>query len=172
MDAQDVDLEIRLSSPHAPSGAVSASTSIGSLGGFVSTTKYVLMDLFSSVTSDENVSLKDSCRCVFITNTHLTSPIYGVRAWVEESHGGADISLAVDPISATPINSSLPQAARTPNTFTLPPGIKFEKPVTSGTALFLGDIGPGMCRAIWIRRSSHDSSATRAAGGIIIVKTD
>jgi hypothetical protein len=150
-------------------GNNTTSTPSGSLGGFISTSQWTggtINDLFDDVTGDENAASNIEYRCVAIRNTNSTNTAQSFVVWVSaEVSGGTSVAIAVDSHPDSIITDSNHQAVTIINEDTAPdPLPTFSTPTTKGTGLPVGDIAPGYCRMIWIRRTAANSSAKDGDG--------
>ena len=148
-----------------------------SLGKYVSTTDLntgvPLNNLWDDISGDENAASESEYRCLFVCNTHATLTWQNVVVWIQsETAGGASVAIAVDNLAASTLGSASAQAAQIANEDTAPTGVgAFSSPTTKAAGLALGNIGPGQCRAVWVRRTTantgaldNDGATLRAAG--------
>lgn len=163
MPITSTDLLLKYSVTTGTAGNQGAGTAAGSLGKYISTTQptdNTLNNLFDNISGDENAAGAIDYRCLFIHNAHASLTWQSPVVWLlSEVAGGANISIGVDPTAASAIGSASAQAVQIANETTAPAGVAFSSPVTQGTALALGDIPPGQCKAIWIRRTATNSPA-------------
>ena len=159
------DLAVRLSTGSAgTAGNTSTSTPNASLGKYISTTT-AGPALFDTISDAENKGSVIDYRCFFVVNTHATDTMPGLKVWIKaQVPGAASASIAVDPNPATPIGSTTAQAAVIATETTTPSGMTFSAPVTDATALIIGDLPAGSCRAIWVKRAAADSPALAGDG--------
>lgn len=147
-----------------------------SLGKYISTTAIVdntLNNLFDNISGDENAASAVDYRCFFVHNAHGTLTLLGAVAWISaEVAGGASIAIGVDPAAASAIGSSSAQAAEIASETVAPAGVTFSSPTTKGAGISLGDIPPGQCRAIWVRRTAANSAPLDNDGATIRVEGD
>jgi hypothetical protein len=136
-----------------------------SLGKYISTTD-MPSNLFDTISGTENAASTVDYRCMFVLNNHATLTYYNAVAYISgEVASGASIAIAVDNIAASTKTSAPAQAAVIANETTAPTGVgAFSSPTTAATGLALGDIGPGQCRAVWIRRTAANTAALDADG--------
>lgn len=178
MPIATTDLLLKLSNPAAAAGNVQPQANPNaSLGKYISTTQLVdntLNNLFDDITGDENAQAIVDYRCIFIHNNHATLTLMSAVAWIlSDVTGGATIAIATDNIAASAIASAAPQAATIANETTAPAGIGvFAMPVTKATGIPLGNIGPGQCRAIWIRRTAANTPPLNNDGMQLRVEGD
>jgi hypothetical protein len=171
------DILFKLSVKTGAAGNSTGGTPAGSLGKYISTTEITdatLNNLFDDVTGDENAASDVEYRCIFIHNAHATLTWTSVVVWISgETAGGASVAIAIDDAAASPIGQAGAQADEIVDENTAPgAGVgAFSSPVTKGTGLSLGNIAPGYCRAVWIKRSAantaaldNDSATIRAEG--------
>jgi hypothetical protein len=140
-----------------------------SLGKYISTTQVVdntLNNLFDDISGDENAAGAVDYRCVFFHNAHATLTWLAPVVWISaEVAGGANTAIAVDNIAASAVGATAAQAAVIATETTAPTGVgAFSSPTTKATGLALGDIGPGQCRAVWVRRTAQNSAAINNDG--------
>jgi hypothetical protein len=170
------DLLWKFSVKTGAAGNSQAGNAAGSLGKYISTSAWaggVLHDLFDVITGDENAASDVEYRCVFIHNAHATLTWQNAVVWVaSQVAGGAAIAIGVDPAAASAIGSAGAQAAEIATEGDAPAGVSFSTPTTKGTGLSLGNIGPGQCRAIWIRRTAANTAAQNADGATLQVEGD
>lgn len=147
----------------AAAGNTTAGSANTSLGDQISTTQITdnsLHNLFDVISGDENALSESEYRCIFIHNSHATLSWTNIRVYLaSEVAGGANIAIGVDPAAASAIGQASAQAAVVADENTAPGGVTFSSPTTLGAAVNIGDLAPGQCRAIWIRRSATNSAA-------------
>lgn len=157
------DILVKYSVTSGTAGNQNAGTAAGSLGKYISTTQITdntLNNLFDNISGDENASSVSDYRCIFIHNAHASLTWQTPVVWLlSEVSGGANISIGVDATAASAIGSAGAQAVQVANELTPPAGVGFSAPVTQGTALALGDIPPGQCKALWVKRTATNSTA-------------
>lgn len=147
-----------------------------SLGKYISTTDIVdatANNLFDDISGDENAASTVDYRCFFVYNSHGTLTWQSAKAWIfSEVAGGASIAIGLDPAGVVAVGSSSAQAASITNETTAPAGVTFSSPTTKSAGLSIGNIPPGQCQAIWVRRTAANTSAVDADGGTIRVEGD
>ena len=147
-----------------------------SLGGFISTSPIAsgsLNNLWDNISGAENAASTMDYRCVFIHNSNATLTLMAAIAWISaEVSGGADVYVGVDPAVASPIGQASSQAAISTTELVAPAGVNFSKPVTKAGGIALGDIPPGKCRALWIKRSANNTPAVSNDGATLRVEGD
>lgn len=157
------DVLLKFSTTAGAAGNTNAGTPAGSLGKYISTTQLtdnVLNNLFDNVSGDENLAATVDYRCIFIHNAHATLTFSNVKVYLaSEVAGGASVAIGVDTTAASAIGAAPAQAVSIVNETTAPAGIAFTSPTTIGAAITVGDLAPGQCRAIWIRRTAANSAA-------------
>lgn len=170
------DLLWKFSVKTGAAGNSTASNGASSLGKYISTSAWaggVLHDLFDVVTGDENAASDVEYRCVFIHNNHATLTWQNAVVWIaSQVAGGAAIAIGVDPAAASAIGSAGAQAAEIATEGDAPAGVSFTAPTTKGAGLSLGNIAPGECRAIWIRRTAANTAAQSADGATLQIEGD
>lgn len=139
-----------------------------SLGKYISTTALTTSanGMFDNISGAENAASTVDYRCIFVHNNHATLTASNCGVYISaEVAGGAAVALAVDNIAASAIGATAAQAAEIATETTAPSGVgSFSSPTTSGTALSLGTLAPGQCRAIWVRRTAANSAALDSDG--------
>ena len=162
----------------AAAGNTTAGTAAGSLGDQISTTQIAdatLNALFDDVTGDENAASEAEYRCIFVHNAHASLTLQSAVVWLSaEVAGGASIAIAIDDIAASAIGSGSAQADTVADENTAPgTGVgAFSSPTTKGAGLALGNLGPGQCRAVWVRRTAANSAALNNDGVTLRVEGD
>ena len=168
MAIQSSDVLLKLSTTAGAAGNTNTSTPNASLGKYISTTVITdatLNNLFDNISGAENAASTVDYRCIFIHNNHATLTWQSVVAYLlSEVAGGANIAIGVDPTAASAIGSAGAQAVTIANETTAPAGVTFSSPTTLGTGIAIGDILPGQCRAIWVRRTATVSAALNNDG--------
>ena len=160
------DLEVRLSIKTGSAGnTVAQGSGTLSLGGWVSTTlaPVALNALFPELSREDNAAgtLKQYL-CLFAVNLHATLTWRSPRLWLTDPAGGTDVAIGIDPTPASLLGSSSAQALEVANITTAPAGVTFSAPGAYGAGLLLGDVGPGRCKAFWVRRSAANSGGVSA----------
>jgi hypothetical protein len=171
------DIKFKLSTKSGSAGNSLTSTPAASLGKYISTTEITdatLNNLFDDVSGDENAASNVEYRCIFIHNSHATLTMENTVAWVSsEVSGGAAVAIGVDSIAASAIGGASAQADDIADEDTAPDAVgAFSTPTSKGTALSLGNIAPGYCKALWIKRSAANSAALDNDGATIRVECD
>lgn len=154
------DIAIMYSVKTGSAGNSTSSTGPNSLGKYISTTAQG-STLFDDISAAENAASTVDYRCCFLINNHATLTLKSAGVYVSsDTSGGAVIALAIDNIAASAKGASSAQAAEIANKTTAPSGVgSFSSPTTAGTALSLGDIPAGSCRAFWVRRTAANTAA-------------
>lgn len=162
------DIKRRLSVTSGSAGNASASSGPASLGKWISTTDLSSVGglnlFFDRISGAENASMTADYRCYFYANTHGTLTWLSPKVWLEggDPAGGALVAIAVDPTAASPIGSTTPQAL-TAASETAPGssvvGLTYVSPTSEAAGLLLGDIPPGYCKAVWVRRTAQNNAA-------------
>ncbi len=162
------DIVKRLSVTTGAAGDATAGTPAGSLGKYVSTTAITdatLANLFDEVTGAEAAAGGTDYRCLFVLNNHATLTAQGMTVQLlSETAGGAAITLATDNIAASAKGSAAAQAALIAAEGTAPTGVS----AFGAGPLTIGDVAPGLVRAVWVKRTWAASTAgINTDGGII-----
>jgi hypothetical protein len=172
------DLHLRLSIKTGTAGNQAAQPDPNqSLGKYISTTDMVdatLNNLFDDITGDENAAGTVDYRCIFIYNAHATLTLLSAVVWLSaEVAGGANAAIAVDNVAASAIGATAAQADQIATETTAPTAVgAFSSPTTKAAGLVLGNIAPGQCRAIWVRRTATNSVALNNDGVTVRVEGD
>lgn len=171
MPVAAADVLLKYSVKAGAAGNSTAGTAAGSLGKYISTTQItsaVLNNLFDDVTGAENAALEAEYRCIFVHNAHATSTWENVKAYLlSEVAGGVNLAIGVDPAAASAIGAAPAQAAEIATENDAPVGVVFSSPTTTGAAIALGNLTPGQCRALWVRRTAVGGAAVANDGGVL-----
>lgn len=173
------DIKYKLSTKSGAAGNSLAQADINaSLGKYISTTEITaatLNNLFDNVTGSENATNAVEYRCIFVHNTHGTLALENAGIYVSSQvAGGTTLDIAVDNLAPSAIGSSSAQAFEAANSTTSPGGSAgaFSAPTTALTALALGTIPAGFCKAVWVRRTAANTVAVDNDGGTFVVTGD
>lgn len=172
------DIKIKLSIKTGSAGNSSAQADVNqSLGKYISTTEITdntLNNLFDNISGDENAASTIDYRCIFVHNSHGSLTLQGTKVWLSaEVSGGANISIALDNVAASAIGSSSAQADLITNETTAPTAVgSFSAPTTKSAGITVGDLAPGQCRAIWVKRTAANTSAVNNDGVTIRFEGD
>lgn len=173
------DIKIKLSIKGGSAGNSLAQSDVnGSLGKYISTTELVTAtnnNLFDNVTGAENAASTVDYRCVFVHNTHGTLSLENAAIYISSQvAGGTTLAIAIDNIAPSAIGSSSAQAFEASTETTNPSSGtgSFSSPTSTGTALSLGTIPSGFCKAVWVRRTAANTVAVDADGGTLVVFGD
>lgn len=162
MVIDSAEILVKLSETAGP-GNTNAGTPSGSLGGFISTTELVsasLHNLFDQVSGTENTAQESEYRCIFIHNSNATDDFLNIKVYItSEVADGANAEIGVDSTVASPVGSTTEQAVTVANEDTAPASVTFSAPTTSDAAIAVGDLAPGEVRAVWVKRTTANSSA-------------
>lgn len=177
MAIEVTDVLLKYSNSAATAGNTDAGDVTTTLGGFISTT--VIADatvgnIFPAMTGAENAAENVDFTCIFVHNNHPTLTLMNARVWVSaDVAGGATAAIAVDPTATSDIGATADQAVTIANKNTVPAGVgPFTEPLDPSSAIVLGDLGPGQCRAFWVRRTATNSGAMSADGATFRVDGD
>ncbi len=168
MAIASTDIIIRLSQGNT--AAQTTSTANASLGGTMSTTAWAggtLHDLFDQISGTENAASESEYRCVYVLNNHGTLTWEVVKAYLSaETAGGASVAIGLD--GAGVGNGTTTGVAQVvANEDTAPTSVTFSSPTTDGTGLSLGNIGAAQAYAIWIKRTTANTSALNNDGATL-----
>lgn len=130
-------------------------------------------DLFENINGDDNAGRAVDYRCLFVRNADPSRTLFGSVVWIpDQTAGGADCAVGVDPTAVSLIGSSSPQAIAVPLTHSAPQGVSFFAAATKAAGVSLGNIPPGSCRAFWVRRSAQDTPPLDVDGVTVRVEGD
>lgn len=173
------DIKKKLSTKSGSAGNTLAQANVNlSLGKYISTTEIVtatINNLFDNVTGGENADSTVEYRCVFVHNSHATLDFENAAIYISSQvAGGTTLAIAIDDIAASAIGGSSAQAFEAATETTDPAaGVgAFSSPTTSGTALSLGTIPAGFCKAFWVRRTPANTVAVDDDGGVFVIFGD
>jgi hypothetical protein len=163
------DIKIRLSTTAGAAGNTTAQANPNlSLGKYMSTTDFIDAtdnNIFDDISGDENSAGTIDYRCLFVYNSHGTLTLQGTKLWVpSEVAGGASVAIGLDTTAASSAGSAVAQALTIANETTAPVGVTFSTPTTKAAGLTVGDLGPGQCRAFWVKRTANNTGAVNADG--------
>lgn len=159
----NADIKRKLSTKTGAAGNSTAAVPADSLGKYISTTEIVdnnLHNLFDVVSGAENVASESEYRCIFFHNNHATITLENAKVYIAaQVAGGAAVEIGVDPTAASAIGAAPAQAVSIANEDTAPAGVAFSAPADSASALAVGNIAPGQCKAVWIKRTTANNAA-------------
>jgi hypothetical protein len=152
------DIKFRYSVVSGSAGNTVAGTRDASLGKYISTTDVSAPpnSFFDDVSSTEASAGDTEYRCVFVYNAHATDSALNVtvQCTSEVSLGGTT-TFALDNIATSAVGGASAQAALVADENTAPSGVG-----TFGTtALTIGTLLAGQCKAVWLKRVVSASTA-------------
>ena len=167
------DILKKLSVKTGEAGNSTAGTPAGSLGKYISTTELSgtsLNNLFDDVSGAENEASDVEYRCLFIHNAHGSLTLQGAVIYIySEVSGGTAVALGVDTTAASAIGSSSAEL-EVADESTAPAGVSFSTSCVSlATALSMGNIAAGQCKAVWVKRTAAKTAAVAADGMVLRV---
>lgn len=143
----------------AAAGNTTSGTAASSLGDQISTTDITdatIGNLFDDVSGAEATAGDTEYRCFFVLNNHATLTLQAATIIVQsETSGGSTITLALDNIATSAKGSSSAQATTIADESTAPTGVGS----FSAGSLTIGDLAPGECKAIWVKRVTTAGAA-------------
>lgn len=171
MSVTTSDIKIRYSVGTGSAGNSTAGTRAGSLGKYISTTDVSGSTnvFFDDVSSSEASAGDTEYSCVFVLNDHATDSALNVQVQVvSEVSGGGSTQAALDNIAASAKGSASAQAAGpVADENTAPTGVG-----TFGTtALSIGTLAAGQCKAVWLKRTVAASTAQITGDGFTLRTT-
>lgn len=136
----------------AAAGNTTAGSAATSLGDQISTTDITdatIGNLFDDLTGAEAAAGDTEYRCIFILNNHASLTLTGATITVQsQTASGPTHTLALDNIGITAKGSGSAQAAVIADESSAPSGVGS----FGAGPLTIGDLAPGQCQAIWIKR--------------------
>lgn len=159
------DLLIKYSVGTGSAGNSAAGTRDASLGKYISTTQVSAPPnaFWDDVSSAEASAGDTEYRCIFIHNSHATDSALNIQVSItSEVALGGSTQVALDNITASAIGSASAQAAGpVTDENTAPTGVG-----TFGTsAVTIGTLAAGQCRAVWLKRTVAASTAAIVGDG-------
>jgi len=166
------DIKVRLATTAGAAGNSTAPGAAGtSLGKYITNadmTDNVLNNLFPDVTGAENAASNVDYQCLFVYNSNGTNTWLAPVVWLSsEISGGVSMALGVDTTATSAVGAAGAQALTIANKNTAPAGVSFSSPTTQASGLALSDIPSGNVKAIWVRRTSANTSAQANDGGTL-----
>jgi len=127
-----------------------------SLGGAISGTEItdnVDNNLFDDVSGAESQAGDTEYRCFYVKNTHTSITLQNAVVWINiETPAGDSLDIGLDPAGVGD-GSTTGVATTIADESTAPTGVTFSHPITKATGLSIGNLGPGQCQAIWVKRN-------------------
>lgn len=159
------DIKVRYSVGSGSAGNTVASAQATSLGKYISTTDVTAAPnaFFDDVSSAEASAGDVEYRCVFVYNAHATDSALNVTAQiVSEVALGGTTTATLDNIATSSVGSASAQAnGPVTDENTAPTGVGSY--VT--TALAIGTLLAGQCKAVWLKRTVTASTAAMTGDG-------
>jgi hypothetical protein len=155
------DIAFKYSIKTGSAGNTTASAGATSLGKYISTSTFDTAP-FADVPAADNTASTPDYECYFLLNNHATLTLKAAGVYISsEVAGGTAISIATDNVAASAKGSSSAQADQISTRLNAPTAVSaFSSPTTAATALSLGDIPAGSCRAFWAKRTPANTAAT------------
>lgn len=176
MAITDADIKFKHSVTTGPGNSTAQADPNASLGEFMSSTEVTdatLHNLFDKVTGDENAESDVEYRCIFVHNDHATLTWEDVVIWLDaQVAGGAVAAIGLDPVGVVAEDSASAQADEIGDEDEAPAGVSFSAPSTKGTGIAVGDVGPGECFAVWVRRTAANTGAVDNDGATLAAEGD
>lgn len=152
------DIQFRYSTASGSAGNTTAGARDTSLGKYISTTQVSAPPnaFFDDVNSTEAAAGDTEYRCVFVYNAHATDSALNVTLQItSELAGGGVTTAALDNLAASAVGSATAQASTSADENTAPASVG-----TFGTtAVAIGTLLAGQCRAVWLKRVVGASTA-------------
>ena len=137
------------------SGGASNSSQNAALGGALSTTTEASSSLFDSVGSAEALSGDTEYRCFYVKNNHGSLTAQNVKVFLSANTPSAETDLAIG--LGTAAIGATEQSVADENT--APNGVTFVAAASQAAALVIGDLAPGLAKAVWLRRVVNANAA-------------
>jgi|Deesub1362B_J571_1020462.scaffolds.fasta_scaffold00499_24 hypothetical protein len=163
MAVSDTDIKFYYSGDGTPQG---------SLGGAITSNEVPSSGtnvIFDDVSAEEAQSGDVEYRCIYVKNTNTTDTLYDARVFIAQDTLSADdeIDIGLDPAGVgdgtnTGVATSIADEGEAPT------GVTFSHPTDYASGLVIGDLGPGQCIAIWIRRTVNAGAAAIASNSFQI----
>lgn len=163
MAIESTQLLIKYSTPSGTAGNLFSGTAATSLGGYISQTEIVTStehNLFLKMQAAETATASKSYRCAFLHNSNGSLGLQNTVIWVSATNSVGTLRIGVDSTAASLINASSQQAVIT-SEGTAPAGIAFYgTAISKVTALSMGSIRAGYCKAFWVEREAPNYNVT------------
>ncbi len=176
MPISSTDILLKYSTLSGSQGNTGIGNPDGSLGKYISTTQIPnagLDNLFNDITGLQNAQSQVDYRCAFVHNNHATLVFQNAILYIpSQVAGGASAFIGADPAVASPINQSASQATAIIISTNTPTGVVFTAPTDRTTAVALGNIPAGYCKAIWVKRVAANTVAVNSDGAVIRIEGD
>jgi len=144
-------------------------TPSGSLGGAITSNAVPSSGtniIFDDVDASEASSGDTEYRCIYVKNTNATDTLYSAKVFISQSTTSADdeVYIALDSAgigdgTTTGVATTIADESDSGGALT---GLTFSHPTDYSTGLLIGDLGPGQCQAIWIKREVSAGAASIA----------
>ena len=174
MPVSTSDLVIRLSSTTATSGFYFNQTDPNiSLGKYMASSQVGtgLHQLWDPISAAENAASTSDYRCLFIHNINASSVFSSGYIFISgQVAGGANVFLGVDATPATTGSFTGVQASSVAGETSVPGGVTFINALTYATGISIGNLNPGHCRGLWVRRDAQNSAAINSDGFYLAVQ--
>ena len=108
--------------------------------------------LWDNIKKTESYDGNTEYRCCYLYNAHPEEPFIGTKLYIGSQPNGADdLFVGLDPIG-TGDGLITGVAGVIVNEDTAPTNVAFYAPSAISDALFIGQLDPGQCRALWEKR--------------------
>jgi hypothetical protein len=113
-----------------------------------------LQNLFPNMTGVQNRDLQQLTYVVAFVNQNSSLALTSARIYFRVAQaGGANLSIALDPLGPVVKTGNVWSPSNPPTTFTAP--------TTIGTGLAVATLNPGFAIAVWVRRIAAASGAVK-----------
>ncbi|WP_456478124.1 hypothetical protein [Geoglobus ahangari] len=137
-----------------------------SLGGAISSTEITDAadnNLFDDVSGDEAANGSVEYRCFYVKNTHASITLQNAVIYISaETPAGDQLDIGLDPAGVGD-GTNTGVATTIADETTAPSGVTFSHPLDKSSGLAIGNLGPGQCIAVWVRRTVPAGTAAYAA---------
>lgn len=147
------------------SGGASNATPATSLGG-VKSSVAMGTSLFDEVAAAESVTGRIEYRCVYVHNASAADTLKAVVAWLSSNTANATTTLDIG--LGTSAASGTEQVVGSETT--APTGVTFIAAASKANGILLGDLGPGVSRAIWLRRTVNAGAISSSDTAVLSIE--
>lgn len=108
--------------------------------------------VFPAVSAGQSLAGSTQYRCLYVYNNHASLTASGLVLYIAQETTGPDsIYVGLDPAGIGD-GATTGVATTIVDQFTAPAGVTFSEPLSSGTALSVGNLAPGQTFAFWQKR--------------------
>lgn len=147
------------------SGGASNATPATSLGG-VKSSVAMGASLFDEVTAAESAAGRTEYRCVYVHNASAADTLKAAVAWLSGNTASTSTTLDIG-LGTSTLGATEQTVASETNA---PAGVTFVAAASKAAGITLGDLGPGVSRAIWLRRTVTAGAAASSDTAVLSVE--